>query len=378
MTRVLQKDMMKLPVLCQPILRVDSHSSTQAPTGVSLCGLGPDLVALLAGGTRPDLLKCIFRVRLAQTLWQEDGSLPDVAGRYLLHDDEVAFIPTFPFEHGVKYRAIFDPRPLGSAPAEKLVELEFLIPCLKAPALLTEVTHIYPSYDLLPENVLRFYVCFSNSMQRGRAQQEISLLDSDGQVVVDALYRPPVELWDRSMRHLTVLLDPGRLKWWVGPNIELGPPLKAGQQYTLEIGSGMIDAYGRPLRECLRKQFLAGEPVRQPISIESWRVLPPTTGSREPLVLMFPGPLDWALLLQTITVARAEGSEVDGRITVDQSERRWSFVPASPWSAGDYHIRVGSGLEDVCGNSMTGPFDRPLRKDKEFIATRSSLNFQLI
>ena len=364
-------------VLCQPTLRVDRQSSMQVPTGVSLCGLGPDLAAFFASGMLPDVLKSIFRVRLAQAPCEPGGTLPDVSGSYLLHEDEVAFIPTFPFESGVKYRAIFDPRPLGSLPAEELLELEFLIPCEKAPASLTEVTHIYPSDDVLPENVLRFYVCFSNSMQRGRAQQEISLLDSDGQVVADALYRPPVELWDRSMRHLTVLLDPGRLKRWVGPNTELGPPLKAGQQYTLEIGSGMIDAYSHPLRECLRKQFVAGEPLRQPISIESWRVLPPTTGSREPLVLMFARPLDWALLLQTMTIATPEGSVINGRITVDQCERRWSFMPASPWSAGEYHIRVGSSLEDVCGNSMTGAFDRPLRKDEELMATRPSFTFQL-
>src|SRR5580658_3030889 len=103
-------------------------------------------------------------------------------------------------------------------------------------------------------------------MQRGRALKEISLLDSDGRPVSDALYRPPVELWDRAMRHLTVLLDPGRLKRWVGPNVELGPPLKEGQQFTLEIGSGMIDQYGRPLRERFQKHFFVGDPVREQVS----------------------------------------------------------------------------------------------------------------
>jgi hypothetical protein len=40
-----------------------------------------------------------------------------------------------------------------------------------------------------------------------------------------------------------------------------------------------------------------------------------------------------------------------------------SFTPTLPWIAGIYHIRVGSILEDVCGNSIAGAFDRPLRKD---------------
>jgi hypothetical protein len=217
-------------------------------------------------------------------------------------------------------------------------------------------------------------------MQRGRALEEISLLDSDGQPVADALYRPPVELWDRTMRHLTVLLDPGRLKRWVGPNVELGPPLKAGQEYTLEVGAGMTDLHGRPLRKPFRKHFVVGGPIREPISVESWNVSPPVTGSRQALALMFTSPLDWALLFHTITIESADGSVIDGRVLVDQCERRWSFTPSSPWVAGVYHIRVGSSLEDVCGNRVTGAFDRPLRKDphavREINSTR--LIFQLI
>jgi hypothetical protein len=354
---------MNLPLMRQPTLRVNSDGSPHGSGSVSACGLGPDLVAFLASCTGPgDLLKPIFRVTVAQVPSLEGDSLPDVSGRYLLFEDEVQFIPHFPFEKDVRYCATFDPRPLGPPLTAEPSMLEFLIPAKETPPALTEVTHIFPSSDLLPENLLRFYVCFSNSMQRGRALEEISLLDSDGQPVADALYRPPVELWDRTMRHLTVLLDPGRLKRWLGPNVELGPPLKVGQEYTLEIDSGVIDLYGHPLRERFRKHFLVGNSVRKHISVEHWKIVPPVTGSGQPLVLVFTSPLDWALLLQTITIASADGSVIDGQVVVDQCERRWSFTPSSPWIAGVYHIRVGSSLEDVCGNSITGAFDRPLRK----------------
>jgi hypothetical protein len=354
---------MNSPVMCQPTLRVNSDPSQHGSGSVSACCLGADLVAFLRSCTRPgDLLKSIFRVTVAQVPSPERDSLPDVSGRYLLFEDEVQFIPHFPFEKDVKYRASFDPRPLGAPLTAEPLMLEFLIPAKQTAPALTEVTHIFPSCDLLPGNLLRFYVCFSDSMQRGRALEEISLLDSDGQPVADALYRPPVELWDRTMRHLTVLLDPGRLKRWLGPNVELGPPLKAGQEYTLEIGSGMIDLHGRPLREHFRKHFLVGDAVRKHISVEHWKILPPVTGSRQALVLIFTSPLDWALLLQTITIGSADGSVIDGRVVVDECERRWSFTPTLPWAAGVYHIRVGSSLEDVCGNSITGAFDRPLRK----------------
>jgi hypothetical protein len=348
---------------------------------VSACGLGPDLVAFFASCTRPgDLLKSVFRVTVAQAPSPGVDSLPDVAGRYLLFNDEVQFIPYFPFEPAVKYCASFDPRPLGAPLTAESSTLEFLIPPEQNAPTLTKVTHIFPSSDFLPENILRFYVCFSNSMQRGRALEEISLRDCYGRPVTDALYRPPVELWDKTIRHLTVLLDPGRLKRWVGPNVELGPPLKTGQEYTLEIGSGMIDLYGRPLRESVRKSFVAGDAVRKHISVEDWTILPPATGSRQPLELIFSTPLDWALLLRTITIEAANGLVIDGRVAVDRCERRWTLTPRSPWIPGPYHTRVGSGLEDVCGNTITEAFDRPLRKGPNVVTetNASSLIFQLI
>jgi hypothetical protein len=371
---------MNCPVLCQPTLRVNSDSSPHEPRGVSACCLDPDLVAFLGSCMREgDLLKSIFRVTVAPVPSGEGESLPDVSGQYLLFEDELQFIPHFPFERDVKYRASFDPRPLGAPFTAESLSFEFLIPSDQNAPALTEVAHIFPSCDLLPENLLRFYVCFSNSMQRGRALDEISLLDSDGQLVADALYRPPVELWDKSMRHLTVLLDPGRLKRWVGPNVALGPPLKVGQEYILEIGSGMVDRYDRPLRERFRKHFLVGDPVRIPVSVEHWKILPPATGSRQPLELIFTSGLDWALLLQTVTTESADGFVIDGRVVVDQCERRWSFTPTSAWIPGVYHIRVGCTLEDVCGNSIAGAFDRPLRKGPNLVTEKTNypLTFQL-
>jgi hypothetical protein len=347
---------------------------------VSVCCLDSDLVALLFRCARTDdLLKSIFRVSVAQANPPEDENLPAVSGQYLLFEDELQFIPHFPFERNVKYRASFDLRPLETPQKTEPLMCEFLIPADETVPGLTEVTRIFPSGDLLPENLLRFYVCFSKPMQRGRALEEILLLDSDGQPVADALYRSPVELWDKTMRRLTVLLDPGRLKRWVGPNVVLGPPLKMGREYTLEIGSGMIDLYGRPLRERFRKHFLVGEAVREPIPVEHWKILLPATGGRQALVLKFANPLDWALLLQTIVIESANGSVIDGHVVVDERESRWRFAPTSPWVAGVYQILVGSSLEDVCGNSTTGAFDRPLRNGSylEPEKSSSSLTFQL-
>jgi hypothetical protein len=68
--------------------------------------------------------------------------------------------------------------------------------------------------------------------------------------------------WDARRR---VRLDPGRLKRGVGPNRELGPPLKVGEAYTLAVGTEMTDSCGRPLRETVYKRFSVTEAVREPV-----------------------------------------------------------------------------------------------------------------
>jgi hypothetical protein len=301
----------------------------------------------------------------------EAEDLPDVAGRYEMLEDGVRFIPRFPFEQGVRFRATFDPGRLGRSELSEPLDLEFSL-ARHIRAARAQVKNIFPTGDVLPENLLRFYASFSVPMQRGGAEEHIRLLGSDGRAVPDVLYRPPVELWDRSMMYLTILLDPGRLKRGVGPNRALGPPLKAGHQYTLIIGSGMVDFSGRPLRVGFGKAFHVTEPVREPIAVEQWTILPPKAKSRQPLDLVFPRPLDWALLWQTLGIASEDGRPIEGRIAIDQGERRWRFIPKSFWPSGSYCIRVESSLEDVCGNSLLAPFDRPLRSTAELGRKQSS------
>jgi hypothetical protein len=152
-----------------------------------------------------------------------------------------------------------------------------------------------------------------------------------------------------------------------------------GQDYTLAIGAAIVDSFGRQLRESFRKRFRVTEAVRQPIDVEQWQILPSETETRDPLVLVFPRPLDWALLSQMISIRSADGQALDGRIVVDQDEGRWSFTPTLPWERGRYHVHVASGLEDVCGNSLIAAFDRPLRSanDADYDARDRSVSFEL-
>ncbi|MBV9763630.1 MAG: hypothetical protein JOZ48_02195, partial [Acidobacteriaceae bacterium] len=314
----------------QPTLRINPGPCPPGSGTVLVSDLEPNVVRGLDSTIMGDLISSIFRVSVVQEEASKDEMLPNVAGRYQVAEDAIEFIPHFPFERGVKYRASFDSRPIHGFESSEVDKLEFSFSA-ELSAAPTEVTEIFPSGDLLPENLLRFYVCFSNSMQRGQAEKQIALVGPDGRRVADALYRAPIELWDRSMTRLTVLLDPGRLKRWVGPNVALGPPVKVGYEYTLEIGSGMIDSYGRPLRESFRKKFRVEDPVRQHMVVENWQLRSPLMGTREPFVLTFPRPLDWALLFHAIRIESADGTRVHGDVAIDNCERKWSFTPTSPW-----------------------------------------------
>jgi hypothetical protein len=342
----------------QPALAIESD-----PGGAGWCvmarNLGSYLVASLGG-----CVKSLLRVKVAQAGDPDDEDFPDVSGNHEILRSGVRFTPRFPFDPGVPFRVILDLGALGRPGLAEVRSLEFSIP-KETIALGTEVRQVFPSNDVLPENLLRFYVRFSTPMQRGRAEDNIEILGPDGAPAPDVLYRAPVELWDRRMTCLTILLDPGRLKRGVGPNRMLGPPLKAGQRYTLVIGPGMIDVLGRPLRENFHKSFSVSEAVRKPIAIEEWKILPPTMESHEPLELGFPWPLDWAQLWHGITVALETGQPISGRIHIDPGEQRWRFTPDAPWRVGTHRIRVAPGLEDICGNTPYGPFDGPFRSADE-------------
>ncbi|MCP3727681.1 hypothetical protein M3I53_31935 [Paraburkholderia sp. CNPSo 3272] len=368
-----------MPMTLQPSLRVEHETQRSAAACVGVHNLDPGLVALLVehrGTAR--LLQSVLRVNVVDAAMRGGDELPDVAGRYQLLETGVRFIPRFPFEPGVRYRASFDPQPLGRGERADVLTLEFSLPDPIGgdPAF---VTGAFPSADVLPENLLRFYVCFSSPMRRGCAESQISLIGPDGRPAHDVLYRPALELWDRSMRCLTVLLDPGRLKRWVGPNRELGPPLTMGQRYALAVGSAMVDSSGRPLQQHFSKPFVVAQAVRESVEVAHWTVLPPAANTDQPLEIMFPRPLDWALLRRAITVVGDDELPVRGRAAIAQGERRWTFTPASPWTATRPAIRVAPDLEDVCGNNLFEAFDGPLRAHRESSVERTNrtIRFEL-
>jgi len=215
---------------------------------------------------------------------------------------------------------------------------------------------VYPSAPEVPENLLKLYLEFSAPMNPGEAYQHIQLFDSGGQLVDAPFLELEPELWDPSGTRLTLLFDPGRIKRGLLPNLDVGPPLRAGRAYSLSIGAAWRDASGRALGETLRRPLRAVAADREPLDPDRWELQIPQTGARGPLVVRFGEPLDRALLEDSLHI-EGPGGRVRGRASVHRGESEWQFTPELPWRKGTYSLHIEPRLEDLAGNRIGRAFD---------------------
>jgi hypothetical protein len=298
--------------------------------------------------------------------------LPPLSGSFRVVGDVVRFEPRFPLEPGMTYRAEFDPvrfhavtqtlTQAGTVGADKPYGETKLVavysPPKKPAQPTTQVTAIYPSSDLLPENLLRFYIVFSAPMSRGEAYRRIRLLETTTRKPVEAPFLElNEELWSNDGTRFTLLFDPGRIKRGLRPREEVGPVLEAGKSYSLVIDREWPDAAGNALKVSVQKTFRVGPSDDSSPDPKVWAVLPPPAHTRNSLEVRFPEPLDRALLARLIAVHDANGRMVPGEVSVGENEKVWKFKPNAAWNEGAYRLVVGTELEDVAGNSVARPFE---------------------
>ncbi|GAB5403482.1 MAG: hypothetical protein Aurels2KO_17130 [Aureliella sp.] len=280
------------------------------------------------------------------------GTQPSVLGSFVAQAEGVRFDPRFSLQPGVRYKV-----EIPGPPSESVV-LE--IPSRNASSAPSEVAAIYPSGDVLPENVLKFYIHFSKPMRRGRAYEWIELLE-DGKPLDSPFLELGEELWDREQRRFTLLVHPGRIKRGVKPNMDSGPAMKAGARYTLRISSKWLTAAGQPLDQAYEKSFRVARPDREQPHPSNWKIQIPKSRTKEPVSLEFDEPLDHALLHHMLRVLALDGTPVAGDVKVGSTHDQWRLVPDAAWEPGRYQIVVNSALEDLCGNSIARPFEVQLQ-----------------
>lgn len=333
-------------------------------------------------GLNAATLKRLQQARWQPSQWQrllavyagQAPGLPPMLGAYRIAGDTLCFEPQFPLEPGLTYQAVFHPEHLPgqrSAASQPLTATFQLPPRNTTPS--TVVTQIYPTAEVLPENLLKFYLYFSAPMSRGQIYEYIHLREAAGKEIELPFLEIDEELWDATLTRLTLFIDPGRIKRGVLPLEEIGPALEAGKSYTLIIDRAWRDGAGTPLKQGFHKTFRVAPPDREPLDPARWQIQSPKSGTREPLVVSFSKPLDHALAQRLINVSDAAGAVVAGRVALADQERRWVFVPANPWASGRYQLLVQTTIEDLAGNNIGKPFEVDLFEGVQRRITTSSI-----
>jgi hypothetical protein len=342
---------------------------------------------VIVRGLPAPTLSALAKARLDGAPWDRVLSLhvgtdaapnvPAVLGDVRFVDDEVIFTPRFPLKPGLAYRVVFDPGAIPNLPPHgQRIETTLMLPPTRG-GQPTIVEGIFPSSDVLPENQLKFYIYFSAPMSRGDSYRHLQLVDAAGMPVVASFLELAEELWDDTGRRLTLLMDPGRVKRDLKPHKEVGRAIRDGQTYTLQIADDWRDARRQKLGGKFRKQFrVTKADVRQP-DPKRWRLTVPRAGTRLPLVVEFDEPLDHAMLQHVIRVSNSRGDVLQGAVTVDREETKWSFLPTVPWGEGAYRLMIDPNLEDLAGNSIARPFEVYLPTGRPAAIDESVIPFQI-
>jgi hypothetical protein len=361
------------PSTTGPRIRLRPTDEPVRTNVIEVAGIDPALCEVLADSQlTTDEWAQVFRVFVAPSgSSQSTNDVPSVLGSIRFADSRLQFEPRYPLEPGVRYRAVFDLRrapdsiraridslktgdaSIGDATA---ISADLVVPPVTVAAT-TQVTHVYPTRDRLPENQLKFYIHFSAPMSRGGSYQYVHLLDGSGDEVHLPFLELDEELWDPTGTRFTLLFDPGRIKRGLKPREEVGPTLVEGQSYTLVIDRDWRDAAGNPLVESVRKSFDVGPPDDKQPDPNTWTFTAPMGRTAGPLVVNFPEPLDHAMLQRGLAVTDPSDRPVPGQVSVERGEMRWRFTPSRAWLPGRFTLVIDTSLEDLAGNSIARPFE---------------------
>ncbi|NNL18242.1 MAG: hypothetical protein HKP37_05825 [Boseongicola sp.] len=311
-------------------------------------GTDPVILRVLNGTPHPEMLEVTLR-----------GAETPIAGRYAVVGDLIHFTPAFGFDAGRDY-VVRLPNDNEAVPFRLSTDMAQIAPA---------VTDIYPSGDTLPENTLRFYIHFSVPMQSHVAFDYIKLRDASGAADDAAFMRFKQELWNEDRTRLTVLIDPGRIKREVATNLELGPAVISGQQYTLAVNGGWPSADGTSILPAFSRTFQVSGALRIRPDTDLWTANTPCAGTRDPMTVTFDRPFDRHLLTQALRLETEAGGGIKGKITVADAETALSFTPLEPWPTEELVLIANPTLEDVAGNNFRDLLDHTTSQQETDLST---------
>jgi len=304
-------------------------------TGISISGTQIQRI-------NPDSIASIIKV----TLFNDKNPVA-ILGEFEIKTEEIVFKPLIPFTRGLHYDISIHKQPIGS----------FKVPnanVADAPAL----QDIFPTQDTLPENLLKIYLRFSQSMREGQSDKYVTMLKNNSDTVHGAFLNLQPELWNEDRTLLTLWLDPGRIKRDLQPNKLLGAPLQKNGRYQIVISRKWKDEQGLNLIKNYSKRFVTT--VRDGLSPnpKNWKLRMPQSNTLQSLRINFGETLDYSLLLETLKISTEKGENIAGKWIIGAEEQSCEFAPSTNWKSGIYKLKIETRLEDLAGNNLNRPFDR--------------------
>ena len=221
------------------------------------------------------------------------------------------------------------------------------------------VQAVYPSSEVVPENLLRMYIQFSRPMKTIGNLEKIVLIDDKGNEVENVFFNNVYELWNEEQTQLTLILDPARVKTGLRANETHGRAIQPYKSYTL-IVEDLEDVYHRKMEAPFKKRISVESADLQTPDIDQWKLNVPKSDSRSSFSVEFPQMLDYNSLKQRLIITDSENIPVKGIVSIEDQETEWRFQPESPWEEGTYILHVNTRLEDPAGNNLNGLFDHKI------------------
>ncbi len=310
--------------------------------------------------TKGQLEKSSFLVYVLNKEGAVSSNQLPIVGNYETVGSSIQFTPTYSFSAANSYLVKFKN-------GEEWMEETFDMPRLNMSPV-TSVEQIYPSSELLPRNILKFYMQFTDSMAQRFSYQNIALLDARGDTVRDAFLELEEELWSPDMKRFTLLLDPGRIKRGLGSQEDLGYTFRTGSNYSLLINASWLDAWGRELTNNFRKDFTIKADDRTKPDLNAWQIEAPKASSNDALTINFNEPMDFGLASRLVQILNEQEQPVEGTYELSNAENSLVFRPSTSWTSGNYKILVGVVLEDLAGNNLKNLFDVDNQTDNTSIS----------
>ncbi|HWA36035.1 MAG TPA: hypothetical protein VG737_17965 [Cyclobacteriaceae bacterium] len=290
-----------------------------------------------------------IEVQLVQT--EERGP---VLGEIKVDGPNIVFTPLVPLTRGRDYEVVLNGKAIGTVAVPRSDA--------KAPELIA----IYPTQDSVPENLLKLYFKFSSPMVEGNSLANITLLRNERDTVKGTFLDLSPELWNSDGTMLTLWLDPGRIKRDLIPNKQLGKPLEPSTSYSLYVSGKWRSKDGVEMGAEYVKNFTTLQRDGNVPVPDRWNLGIPGSGTSNPLTVDLLESLDYSLLNDAISLMDENQNVIKGEWVIGKEERSVMFVPDNSWTPGVYVLHVETRLEDLAGNNINRPFDRDVKKTKEF------------